>query len=260
MNFVLIGCGNMGSAIVRGAVSSGVLKGHDLICIDSDSGRANALAIELGAGGGTIISESSTEPTCYIIAVKPDKVETVISGLPLAAKDVVVSVAAGVSYETLVSVSGEARVVRTMPNTPAMIGEGATALFSETEIPAEVVDVFESIGIVVRLEKESLFDAVTGLSGSGPAYIFVAIEALADGGVQMGLPRSVALDLATQTIIGAAKLARSSDLHPGELKDNVASPGGATIAALGVLERGGFRSSLIDAVKASADRSRAMKK
>ncbi len=259
MNFVLIGCGNMGSAIVRGAVTSGVLKGHDLICIDTDSERANGLAIELGAGGGTKISEPSTEPTCYLMADKPDKIEEVVLALPkLESKDVVVSVAAGVTYDALLAVAGDAKVVRTMPNTPSMVGEGATALFSKTEIPSQVVEIFESIGLVIQLDRESLFDAVTGLSGSGPAYIFVAIEALADGGVQMGLNRQVALQLATQTVMGAAKLAKDSGDHPGQLKDNVASPGGATIAALSVLERGGFRSLLIDAVKASADKSRGM--
>ena len=261
MKVVLIGCGNMGSAIVRGAVGAGVLKSHDVICIDRNADKAANLARDLGAGGGTQISEPSSESTCFIIAVKPDAVVSVIAALPLKAADVVVSVAAGVSYGTLVSAARQVcQVVRTMPNTPSMVGQGATALYSEKTIPSAIRDIFEAIGLVVELEKESLFDAVTGLSGSGPAYIFVAIEALADGGVQMGLPREMAQMLAIQTILGAATLAQSSTAHPGQLKDNVSSPGGATIAALGVLEKGGFRSLLMEAVKASATRSEEMKK
>ncbi|MEO1273586.1 MAG: pyrroline-5-carboxylate reductase, partial [Myxococcota bacterium] len=146
-------------------------------------------------------------------------------------------------------------LVRAMPNTPALIGQGVTGILAPSSHHLEQARIlFEACGAVVVLDKEELFDALTALSGSGPAYIFVAIEALADGGVRMGLPRATALELATRTVLGAAALVTETGRHPAQLKDDVASPGGTTIAGLAALEHNGFRSALIEAVTAATTR------
>jgi pyrroline-5-carboxylate reductase len=174
-------------------------------------------------------------------------------------RPLVISIAAGVTIRSIgEQASGARRIVRAMPNTPALVREGMTALaFGEgiSEDDKGVArTVFEAVGRVVPVE-ERLMDAVTGLSGSGPAYVFQAIEALADGGVKMGLPRQTAELLAAQTVLGAAKLVLESGEHPAKLKDRVASPGGTTIAGLHQLEQGGFRATLMGAVEAATKRS-----
>jgi pyrroline-5-carboxylate reductase len=192
--------------------------------------------------------------------VKPQSLADVLKeiGADLS-RALVVSIVAGATIRAISEQApGAKTLVRAMPNTPALVREGMTALAFGAEISEDDMSVartmFESVGRVIPVE-ERLMDAVTGLSGSGPAYVFQAIEALADGGVKMGLPRQTAELLAAQTVLGAAKLVLESGEHPAKLKDRVASPGGTTIAGLHQLEQGGFRATLMGAVEAATKRS-----
>jgi pyrroline-5-carboxylate reductase len=196
-----------------------------------------------------------------ILAVKPQSMRQVLEQLrpSLTAEHLVVSVAAGITIASIVEGLGsQVRVVRVMPNTPALVGKGASAFALGPGVKSEdeaVVRTFlGSVGSAVCVA-ESLLDAVTGLSGSGPAFVYLMIEALSDGGVRVGLPRDVATLLAAQTLLGAAAMVLETGLHPGVLKDQVASPGGTTIAGLHALERAGVRGALIDAVEAATRRS-----
>lgn len=252
---VLIGCGRMGSALAHGVVRAGALAADRIHCVDTDDAAATSLAGSLGAHRG--IPGPAHECTVWVVAVKPKMVAGALRAVPIAAHDVVVSVAAGVSLASLAEVvPAGVPVVRAMPNTPALIGEGITGVLAPPGAGALADELFGAVGRVVHLDDESQFDAVTAVSGSGPAYVFVAIEALADGGVAMGLPRRVAVELAVQTVLGAAALARAESAHVAELKDRVASPGGTTIAGLAALERAGFRAALMEAVRAATERSR----
>lgn len=254
---VLLGCGQMGSALARGAVSAGAIDAGNLQLVDVDSDRVSTLAAATGANPR---APEERNRTVWLVAVKPHDVRHLLARQDIADSDIVISVAAGVTLATIeAAVPSGAPVVRAMPNTPALIGKGVTGIYSVDDEARKVASqLFESVGAVVTLAKESQFDAVTALSGSGPAYVFVAIEALADGGVLMGLDRATALELAIRTVEGAAALAASERAHPAELKDRVASPGGTTIAGLDALEAHGFRGALIAAVRAAAERSRAL--
>ena len=195
-----------------------------------------------------------------MLAVKPRVTAAALKEIGKGlAKRLVISVVAGMPLMRIIEACGtQARVIRAMPNTPAMVGEGMTALAIGPDIQAAEVavarNIFESVGKVVSVE-ERLIDAVTGLSGSGPAYVFLMIEAMADGGVKMGLSRETASLLAAQTVLGAARMVIETGQHPARLKDQVASPGGTTIAGLHRLEQGGLRGVLIDAVEAATKRS-----
>ncbi len=193
-----------------------------------------------------------------LLAVKPQVLETVAadiadSSLSLA-KPLVISILAGVPLARLEAIFPNQSVIRAMPNTPATVGGGMTAIAAGKGVEAHhlslAMAIFRAVGEVVEVP-ESLMDAVTGLSGSGPAYVALMVESLADGGVAAGLPRSIAAQLALQTVLGTAQLLRESGWHPAELKDRVASPGGTTIAGVAQLEQAGFRSALIEAVKAA---------
>ena len=254
---VLLGCGQMGSALISGAVASGRVEPTKLTCVDLIPERADALAESLGAWSLSELPDPQRGPRLVVVAVKPQDVESVLTSYDLGPEDVVVSVAAGVSMAKLEAWSGQADVVRAMPNTPSLVGKGVTGVYSRTTCPAALA-LFESVGMVVPLAKESLFDALTGVSGSGPAYVFVILEALADGGVKMGLDRETARRIAAATVEGAAALAGASDVHTAELKDRVASPGGTTIAALAHLEEKQVRAALIGAVEVAARRSAEM--
>jgi pyrroline-5-carboxylate reductase len=197
-----------------------------------------------------------------ILCVKPQVMDEVLKEIEsgLSEKQLVISIAAGISIKGIQAKIGQAiPLVRAMPNTPAVIQEGVTALSGCRGLPTEHLNfaqsLFESVGKVVVVD-ESLMDAVTGLSGSGPAYVYLAIEALIDGGVRVGIPRNVAHILAVQTVLGSAKMVRETGEHPAVLKDRVTSPGGTTIAGLQRLEEGGLRATLIEAVEAATHRSR----
>ncbi len=233
-----------------------------VVIADADAARAKALADELGvrvAEGNPALAAASEY---VLVVVKPGAVPAVLEEISavLGAEQTVVSFAAGVRLGTMGGALGEATCarIRVMPNTPALVGEGMFAMAAPgvaRERVTKLRGILEAAGAVVEVE-EKLMDAATGLSGSGPAFVFVMIEAMADGGVAAGLPRPVAQQLAVQTVLGAAKLVKETGQHPGALKDSVASPGGTTIAGLAELERGGFRGLVAGAVRAAAARSR----
>lgn len=256
-----IGGGNMAEALIRGLLHSHSVQPEQVRASDVKPERLAELHTRYGIET-TAENEALAEwADVLVIAVKPQIVDRVLGPLAegLTPTDLVISVAAGVPIEALEArLPDGARVIRTMPNTPAIVLAGATAIAAGTHATPEDVEVaramFHAVGRVVVLD-ESLLDAVTGLSGSGPAYIMLMIEALADGGVKVGLGRDAALMLAAQTVYGAAKLQLETGEHPGRLKDMVTSPGGTAIAGLHTLEAGGLRRTLIDAVEAASNRS-----
>lgn len=260
-----IGCGAMARALGGGLVEAGVVRDR---LIASDPFPAAREAFEASTGARTVEAndEVVADSEIVVIAVKPGIVPATLAALnPEACKRPLwISIAAGVTLARLQSaLPAKARIVRAMPNTPALVGAGATAYFpgpglDETDLQ-RVDGVLAATGWCWRAPNEALLDAVTGLSGSGPAYVFLMLEALADAGVRQGLPREVAQQLATRTVLGAAKLALETGAHPGMLKDQVTSPGGTTIAGLEQLEAHGVRAAFYDAVGAAADRSRALR-
>ena len=258
-----IGAGKMGGALIRGILKANLAKPEKIVASDPDSARLQSLSQEAGIRAASDNSSAVRAADLIFLAVKPDLVPPVLKemGDQLKEPQVLVSIAAGVPLSRILPLVSlpASHVIRVMPNTPCQVGQGAIgmAVSAETDPQAKqlVRELLSSVGLVVELE-EGLLDAVTGLSGSGPAYVFVMIEALADGGVAVGLPRDIALKLATQTILGAATMVMETGRHPEELKDAVASPGGTTIAGLQVLEQGAFRASLVAAVKAAAQRAK----
>ena len=257
-----IGTGNMAVPIIEGAVKGGVVKAEEIL-LDQNRSRAAALHEKLGVSLCGGLSELVERCDVLVLAVKPNVVSKVLkeAGESLQGK-AIFSVAAGWTTEMLQKAAPGARVLRIMPNTPALVGEGMSAMSKAhtlNESEAELAErLFSAFGRAVWVE-EYMMEAVIGVSGSGPAYAFMFIEAMADGGVMKGLPRKAAQELAAQTLLGAAKMVLETGMHPGELKDMVCSPGGTTIAAVHALEKGGFRSAVIEAVSASADKAEAMK-
>lgn len=256
-----LGGGNMAGALVAGLVGSKVVERDHIRVSEPRQERLAELAREHGVG----VTASNTDVVKWanvvVLAVKPQALHGVLAecGGAIGSDHLVVSLAAGVPIRTIeAGVGPGTRVVRAMPNTAALALAGATALASGTSATAADMDVarslFDAVGKSVVLPEHQL-DAVTGLSGSGPAYVMLFIEALADGGVKMGLPRDVALLLAAQTVHGAAKLLIESKQHPATLKDMVTSPGGTTISGLSVLELAGVRGSIIAAVEAATRRA-----
>lgn len=258
-----IGTGNMAVPIIEGAIRGGVVAAKDIL-LDSHRSRAADLHERLGVNLCSGLSEMIAACDMLVLAVKPNMIKKVLheAGEGAMCGKAVLSIAAGWSTEQLIAAMPGARVLRIMPNTPALVGEGMSALSKAhtlTEAEAELAErMFASFGRAVWVE-EYMMEAVIGVSGSGPAYAFMFIEALADAGVMKGLPRKAAQELAAQTLLGAAKMVLESGMHPGELKDMVCSPGGTTIAAVHALEKGGFRGSVMDAVIASVDKAEAMK-
>ena len=256
-----VGAGNMAGALIKGLLHSGTV---DAAQIQASDVREERLA-ELAAAHGIATTKDNAKLAAWadiiVLAVKPQVIDKVMVPIAQAIRPhaLVVSIAAGVPIESLESrLPPGTRVVRTMPNTAAIALAGATAIAPGTHASTEDLDLarqlFEATGRVVMLD-ESLLDAVTGLSGSGPAYIMLIIEALADGGVKVGLHRETALLLAAQTVYGSAKLLLETGEHPGRIKDTVTSPGGTAIAGLHTLEAGGLRTTLINAVESATRRS-----
>jgi len=260
----VIGVGQMGGALVRGLVRAGVVTPEQIIISDSDPSKIRGLADELGVKVARSNAEAAWGCSYVVLAVKPGQITDVAGEIAaaLTGDQTVVSVAAGISIERIRAALGksEAALIRVMPNTPVVVGAGAFALAAPL-VPQERVEslrrLLEPLGQVVLVE-EAMMDAVTGLSGSGPAFVFVMIEAMADGGVAAGLPRSLAQRLAGQTVAGAARMVLETGQHPASLKDAVASPGGTTIAGLAELEKSGFRAAVVSAVKAAAKRAKEM--
>jgi pyrroline-5-carboxylate reductase len=257
----LIGGGNMAAALARGLIASGRVAPADVRASDPSEARRALLENE----HGIVVSDSNADVAGWanvvVLAVKPHFIEPAIASLQgaLTPEQTVVSLAAGVPLAVLEArLPAGTHVVRAMPNTAAIALAGATGISAGSRATAADLaaarSLFEAVGAVAVLD-EGLLDAVTGLSGSGPAYVMLVIEALADGGVKMGLPRETALLLAAQTVYGSAKLLLETKEHPARLKDMVTSPAGTTIAGLHALESGGLRPTLIDAVERATRRS-----
>jgi pyrroline-5-carboxylate reductase len=256
-----IGSGKMATALIKGMIRARLEPAGSICASDPLPAARTALQSDTGIDIFDSNLDVARRSDVLVLAVKPQSMREVLHELrpAVTAEHLVVSVAAGVTIASIdEGLGGRGRLVRVMPNTPALVGEGASAYAmgprTVPEDEAVVKGCLESVGRAVRVP-ESLLDAVTGLSGSGPAFVYLMIEALSDGGVRVGLPRDVATLLAAQTVLGAAMTVRDTGLHPGVLKDQVASPGGTTIAGLHELERGGVRGALIDAVKAATRRS-----
>lgn len=259
-----LGAGNMAAALVKGLLHSKLVPPTGIIVSDVKADRLASLHQTHGIRTTTDNHELVRTSDVVVLAVKPQVIDKVLEavGKDIRPDQLVVSVAAGVPVSAIENrLPDGARVVRSMPNTPATALAGATAIAPGTHATDEDLAVaraiFEAVGRVVSLD-ETLLDAVTGLSGSGPAYVMLMIEALADGGVKVGLHRDTALLLAAQTVFGSAKLLLETGEHPGRLKDMVTSPGGTAIAGLHTLESGGLRRTLIDAVEAATMRAQAL--
>lgn len=250
----------MAEAIARGLLDSGV--GTDGIrAADPDQRRRDLFAKEFGVEVSADSRSVAGHADVLILAVKPSVLPEALDGIRDSLKPdvLIISIAAGISTASIEgALAKEARVVRAMPNTPCLIRQGATALAPGSRAGSTDMDlarsIFEAVGQVVQVTEDKM-DAVTGLSGSGPAYVYMFIEALADGGVRMGLPKEIALLLAAQTVAGAAGMVIESGEHPAALRDRVMTPGGTTVAGVAVLESEGFRSAAIEAVTAAAKRS-----
>ena len=257
----IIGAGNIAEALVSGLLQGQVAQPSQIFATDVANERLQHFETQYGVRIGSNNMEAVKEATIVILCVKPQVLDQVLAELePPRRKPLVISVAAGVPIAKIqASMKWKASIIRVMPNTPSIVLEGATAIASGPGVSGKQLElcraIFEAVGKVVVVE-ELHIDTVTGLSGGGPAYVYVFIEALADGGVKMGLPRSVAQVLAAQTVLGGAKMVLNSGEHPGTLKDRVASPGGTTIAGLHSLEEGKLRGTVINAVQSAAQRSR----
>jgi len=258
MKLGIIGVGNMAGAILQGGLRAGVLQPEQVIIHDLSEARVDALMSECGVSKAASAQETIRRSECVLLGVHPDQVSEALEGLDLHGK-ALISIAAGWSTDALHKAAPGARVLRVMPNTPALVFKGMTALSLAHTLSAEektfAEQLFGAVGLVEWVE-ERLMNAVTGLSGSGPAYVFLFMEALADGGVLQGLPRNVAQRMAAQTLLGAATIALEDGRHTAQLKDAVASPGGTTIEAIRALEREGLRSAVIEAVAAAAEKAK----
>ncbi len=255
----VIGAGNIAGAIVKGVVKTGTVSAGDIIVSDIHEGKLDSLR-QLGVATTLSNIEAAKDSEIVLLAVKPNIAAKVLTELrPCIGGKLLVSVAAGFTRKMISDIVGDdVRIVRTMPNVPALVNEGMTVLCRTDNVSdedfAEVMKIFNAIGKTTVLD-EALFDAATATNGSGPAYVFVLIEAMADAAVLQGIPRDVAYLLVEQTILGSAKLALETGEHPGKLKDMVCSPGGTTIEAIYRLEANGLRATMIDAVDACAKKS-----
>jgi len=257
-----LGAGKMASALARGFLRAKLAGPAQIIASDVLESTRAAFSKETGAKTTAANREVASAARVLILAVKPNQVEGVLTEIrePFSPKHLLISIAAGVPLAKLEACLGQgARVIRVMPNTPALVGAAASVFALGTAARAEDAEVAQellsALGLAFQLP-EPLLDAVTGLSGSGPAYVYAFIEALSDGGVAAGLPRDVATKLAAQTVLGAAKMVLDTGLHPGALKDQVTSPGGTTIEGLHELEKGGLRGTVMNAVRAAAEKAK----
>jgi pyrroline-5-carboxylate reductase len=258
----IVGSGNMGEALISGLVQSRSSTPENIICSDIRKDKLKAVKEAYGVvtTGNNLTVVSTSEIVIY--AVKPQIMAAVLreTADSLDMTKLVISIAAGVPLAAIEScLNKDLRLIRVMPNIPASVKEGAAAIAPGKHVLKDDLKIakaiFDSVGKSAIIEEE-LMDAITGLSGSGPAYIFLIVDALADAGVKMGLSREDALFLSTQTVLGAAKILMETQEHPGRLKDRVTSPGGTAIAGLHTLEEGGLRTTLINAVEVATKRSK----
>lgn len=268
IKFGLIGGGVMGEALLSRLIARKIYQPSEVIVSEPQPSRQSFLEKQFGVAitsDNRLVFTQATE--VLFLAVKPQVFTAIAQELadviPTGAKPLVISILAGVTLSQLEAAFPHIAVIRAMPNTPATVGAGITALCPGAYTKVNHLEIarqlFSAVGEVVEVS-ETLMDAVTGLSGSGPAYVALMVEALADGGVAAGLPRMVANQLALQTVMGTAKLLHETKMHPAELKDRVTSPGGTTIAGITQLERAGFRSAIIEAVKVATARSQELGK
>jgi pyrroline-5-carboxylate reductase len=258
VRLLVFGGGNMGGALVAGLVASGWAAASEIMVVEPYAPSRERLAAQID--GLRVVAEPAAAADGVLIAVKPYDVLSLGATIAASGATRVLSVAAGVTVADLESaIGGSIAVVRSMPNTPALVGAGAAAIAGGTHATDADLgwaeEILDSVGITVRVP-ERLMDAVTGLSGSGPAYVFLIAEALIEAGVLNGLPRPISRTLAIQTLVGAAKLLSESSEEPATLRGNVTSPGGTTAAGLRELERAGLRSAILEAVTAATERSR----
>jgi pyrroline-5-carboxylate reductase len=262
-----IGGGVMGEALLSRLIALGAYLPEEIMASDRSESRRQFLrdTYRVRVTSDNLAVANTAE--VLVLAVKPQVFTEVVADLATSKssleKQLIISILAGVSLSQLEWAFPKQAVIRAMPNTPATVGGGITAIARGSHTTEVDIDqaknIFQAVGEVVEVP-ETLMDAVTGVSGSGPAYVAIMVEALADGGVAAGLPRNIAYQLALQTVLGTAQLLHGSKMHPAELKDRVASPGGTTIAGISSLERNGFRSALIEAVIAATERSRQLGK
>ena len=259
----VIGTGNMGEALVSGLISSGSTDPANIICTDIRENQLDSVKEKYGVATTVDNLDAVKAAEIIIYAVKPQIIASVLretaAGLDMS--KTVISIAAGVPLAAIEScLNKKLRLIRVMPNIAAFVKESATVIAAGKNATKEDVKlamaIFDSMGKTIFLKENILMDAITGLSGSGPAYIFLIVDALADAGVKVGLSRQDALFLSTQTVLGAAKLLMETKEHPGRLKDMVTSPGGTAIAGIHALEKGGLRTTLINAVEVATQRSK----
>ncbi len=259
----IIGGGVMAEAILSRLLAQQVFAANTVLVSEPREERRDFLTqkyqVQVTADNQAAISAADI----LLLAVKPQVFDLVVADITPNTDSTIVSILAGVTIQKLEQAFPQQPVIRAMPNTPATVGSGMTAIAAGTQAQEQHLNqakkIFNAVGEVVEVPESSL-DAVTGLSGSGPAFVALAIEALADGGVASGLPRAIALQLAIQTVLGTATLVKDTGIHPAVLKDKVTSPGGTTIAGVAKLESAGFRSALIEAVKAATQRSQELGK
>jgi len=257
-----IGSGNMGNAMISGLIDSGASQPENIICSDVREDLLQDIEAKFGVRTSTSNTAVAADADIVILAIKPQIMVPVLQEIKecLDMSKLVISIAAGVPLAAIEScLNKDLRLIRVMPNVAVSVREGAAAIAAGDHTFKEDIDlamaIFNSVGKCVFLKENNLMDAITGLSGSGPAYIFLIVDALADAGVRVGLHRKDALLLASQTILGSAKMLLETGEHPGPLKDSVTSPGGTAIAGLHTLEKGGLRTTLINAVEAATQRS-----
>jgi len=254
-NLGIIGAGNMASSIIKGVIKDKLYNPNQILVYDVLAHQLDKIAHETSISTAMNNIELLEKCSTVIIAVKPNAYSVLLDEIvdAITPHHILISIAAGVATDYIKKrIRNKCRVIRVMPNTPAMVGEGMSAIcknheFEEEEI-RKIKSIFLSLGKIELVDEDSI-NAVTAISGSSPAYVYMFIEALADGGVMMGLPRDQSYRLAAQSVLGAAKMVLDLGQHPGALKDMVASPGGTTIEAVYTLEKNGFRGSIMEAVR-----------
>jgi len=259
----IIGTGNMGKAIIGGITKSGIFSPENIIASDKNQASLDALHNELGVST-TPLNAIAAKADVVLLAVKPQFLYDVISEIKdsVSQNTIIISIAAGQKIEKIEKAFGkEIKLVRVMPNTPALVGEGMSALSPNKNMAKNEITMTEKIFTAlgkVQTIPENLMDAVTAVSGSAPAYIFMLIEAMADAAVKAGMPREQSYTFAAQAVLGSAKMVLETNKHPAELKDMVCSPGGTTIEAVKVLEDKGFRAAIMDAMEACVKKSQSL--
>jgi pyrroline-5-carboxylate reductase len=259
----IIGTGNMGEILIRGLIQSGKVKESDIIASDVNRERLEYISRTYKVKSTNSSADLVRKASIVVIAVKPQNIDELLEELSTSSHQghLFISIAAGVNTEKIAAkMHHQSGIIRVMPNAPASVLAGITALYPGRNISPDdlqrAISIFDCVGKTVVIKNEALMDVVTGLSGSGPAFVFLVIESLSDAGVQLGISRRESSLLAAQTVFGAAKMILETGKHPSELKDLVATPGGTTFAGLKMLEKGNFRSTIMDAVEAATNRSK----